>query len=307
MKYEDYKITEGMLADKGVISLPDTPAENTPAELKAKFDELSREVIIPQFNTLMDLLDAGTTEEGEALGEIEIKINNNTANIEGLENSKQDKLTAVGPLSIEVNEEEGTTEIKVDLSDYVTKDDASDSASMTWVREQGYAKDSDFSEWAKAEEKPTYTAEEVGALPDTTYIPTKTSDLNNDSGFLTEHQDISGKQDKLVAGENITIEGNKISSTGGSKVAVNPIRTSGAHIADITIDEEVFEIYAPSDGGGGGGTATSYADLNDLPELNGEPVLGNKPLATYGIASAADLNALRELVGQARKTIYSCI
>lgn len=27
-------------------------------------------------------------------------------------------------------------------------------------------------------------------------IPTKTSDLTNDSGFLTEHQDISGKQDK---------------------------------------------------------------------------------------------------------------
>ena len=27
-------------------------------------------------------------------------------------------------------------------------------------------------------------------------IPTKTSDLTNDSGFLTSHQDISGKQDK---------------------------------------------------------------------------------------------------------------
>ena len=180
MKYEDYKITEGMLADKGVISLPDTPAENTPAELKAKFDELSREVIIPQFNTLMDLLDAGTTEEGEALGEIEIKIDNNTANIEGLENSKQDKLTAVGPLSIEVNEEEGTTEIKVDLSDFVTKDDFSDTASKTWVEEQGYAKDSDIPEWAKAEEKPTYTAEEVGALPSNTPIPTELSDLESD-------------------------------------------------------------------------------------------------------------------------------
>lgn len=29
-------------------------------------------------------------------------------------------------------------------------------------------------------------------------IPTKTSDLTNDSGFLTEHQDISGKLDKIV-------------------------------------------------------------------------------------------------------------
>lgn len=51
-------------------------------------------------------------------------------------------------------------------------------------------------DWAKAPEKPTYTAEEVGALPADTKIPTKTSELENDSGFLTEHQDISGKLDK---------------------------------------------------------------------------------------------------------------
>ena len=47
-------------------------------------------------------------------------------------------------------------------------------------------------EWAKQPTKPTYTAHEVGALPDTTKIPSKTSDLQNDSGFLTQHQDLSG-------------------------------------------------------------------------------------------------------------------
>ena len=75
--------------------------------------------------------------------------------------------------------------------------------------------------WAKQSTKPSYTASEVGALPDTTVIPTKVSQLNNDSGFttntgtitgitmngsskgtsgvvdlgtvITEHQDISGK------------------------------------------------------------------------------------------------------------------
>lgn len=39
--------------------------------------------------------------------------------------------------------------------------------------------------WAKQPNKPTYTASEVGALPDTTTIPTKTSQLQNDSGFLS--------------------------------------------------------------------------------------------------------------------------
>ena len=50
--------------------------------------------------------------------------------------------------------------------------------------------------WAKAETKPSYTAEEVGALPSDTIIPSKVSQLDNDEGYLTEHQDISTKADK---------------------------------------------------------------------------------------------------------------
>ena len=43
--------------------------------------------------------------------------------------------------------------------------------------------------WAKQSSKPTYTAQEVGALPANTSIPSKTSDLTNDSGFLTVETD----------------------------------------------------------------------------------------------------------------------
>lgn len=39
--------------------------------------------------------------------------------------------------------------------------------------------------WAKAASKPSYTATEVGALPNTTVIPSATSDLLNDSGYIT--------------------------------------------------------------------------------------------------------------------------
>ncbi len=79
--------------------------------------------------------------------------------------------------------------------------------------------------WAKSETKPVYTASEVGALPNTTHIPstlsemaddnthrtvsddeksswnakanvadipTKVSDLDNDIGYLTEHQSLEG-------------------------------------------------------------------------------------------------------------------
>lgn len=44
---------------------------------------------------------------------------------------------------------------------------------------------SEISSWAKAPAKPTYTAAEVGALPAGTKIPHKTSDIINDSGFIT--------------------------------------------------------------------------------------------------------------------------
>lgn len=40
--------------------------------------------------------------------------------------------------------------------------------------------------WAKQPSKPSYTAQEVGALPNTTKIPVNTSDLNNDNEFITK-------------------------------------------------------------------------------------------------------------------------
>lgn len=48
--------------------------------------------------------------------------------------------------------------------------------------------------WAKTQNKPTYTAQEVGALPADTVIPTvptAVSAFTNDAGYLTSHQDIS--------------------------------------------------------------------------------------------------------------------
>lgn len=48
-------------------------------------------------------------------------------------------------------------------------------------------------------------------------VPTNVSAFTNDAGYLTQN-DIVNKQDKLTAGENITIENNVISSTGGTQI-----------------------------------------------------------------------------------------
>lgn len=64
-----------------------------------------------------------------------------------------------------------------------------------------YIKSSELADWVKQQNKPTYTAEEVGALPDTTVIPSKTSELQNDAGFLTKIPDnyLSGTDKTLSA------------------------------------------------------------------------------------------------------------
>lgn len=48
-----------------------------------------------------------------------------------------------------------------------------------------YIKSDELADWVKQQNKPTYTAEEVGALPADTKIPAKVSELENDSEFLS--------------------------------------------------------------------------------------------------------------------------
>lgn len=81
--------------------------------------------------------------------------------------------------------------------------------------------------------KPIYTAEEVGALPNTTKIPSKTSDLQNDSGFLTEHQDLSGYALKSEVPKSASDVGADASGTAESKVSEH--NTSEASHNDIRV------------------------------------------------------------------------
>lgn len=74
-------------------------------------------------------------------------------------------------------------------------------------------------------------------------IPTNVSAFTNDAGYLTAHQDISGKQDKLKAGTNITIsDDNTISATGGDgkvkdiKIATTSILDEATGVATIAIE-----------------------------------------------------------------------
>lgn len=59
-----------------------------------------------------------------------------------------------------------------------------------------YIKSDELADWVKQPQKPSYTAEEVGALPADSKIPTKVSELENDSNYLSgtdETLSVSGK------------------------------------------------------------------------------------------------------------------
>lgn len=133
--------------------------------------------------------------------------------------------------------------------------------------------------WAKQSSKPTYTAQEVGALPATTTIPTKVSDLTNDSGFtsnagtitgitmngaskgtsgvvnlgtvVTAHQDISGKANKSemdvsTSGDQTTIT----LKTGTSATVINQHQSlSGYAKYELLANEAAYTALTTKDSG----------------------------------------------------------
>ena len=114
-----------------------------------------------------------------------------------------------------------------------------------------YIKSSELADWVKQQNKPAYTAEEVGALPADTKIPSKTSDLQNDSGFLTEIPDnylsgtdktlsVSGKAaDAKATGEKIA----KNSSDITKKLDKNQGVENSGKIAGINESGDIVPMF----------------------------------------------------------------
>lgn len=117
-----------------------------------------------------------------------------------------------------------------------------------------YIKSNELADWVKQQNKPTYTAEEVGALPDTTVIPSKTSDLQNDSGFLTKIPDnylsgtdktlsVSGQAaDAKATGDKIT----ELSADISNKLNKNQGSENSGKIAGINESGDIVPMFPVS-------------------------------------------------------------
>ena len=117
-----------------------------------------------------------------------------------------------------------------------------------------YIKSSELADWVKQQNKPTYTAEEIGALPADTKIPSKTSDLQNDSGFLTKIPDnylsgtdktlsVSGKAaDAKATGDKIT----ELSADISNKLNKNQGSENSGKIAGINESGDIVPMFPVS-------------------------------------------------------------
>jgi hypothetical protein len=83
--------------------------------------------------------------------------------------------------------------------------------------------------WAKAASKPTYTASEVGALPSSTTIPSKVSQLTNDSGFITGVPNATSSAAGIVKpdGTSVTVDPDG---------TIHAVESSGPHWEVRTVD-----------------------------------------------------------------------
>ena len=136
--------------------------------------------------------------------------------------------------------------------------------------------------WAKAATKPSYTAAEVGALPSDTYIPIKVSDLANDVGYLTQHQDISGKANTA---DLATV------ATSGNYNDLSNKPTIPTKVSDLTDDSGHYT--KPSGGIPASDLADGVVPVEDV-QVNGVSVL-NDGVANVPTAGINNLGVVRVL------------
>lgn len=118
-------------------------------------------------------------------------------------------------------------------------------------------------------------------------IPTKVSDLNNDSGFISSETDpvYSASAASGITSSDIT------AWNGKSTVSLNRKTTSGTNIADLTINGTTTQLYAPTSGGG----TSDYDSLSNRPQINSTTLTGDKSSSDLGLASASHSHTVSDI------------
>lgn len=121
-------------------------------------------------------------------------------------------------------------------------------------------------------------------------IPSKTSELQNDSGFLTKHQDISGKQDKATLEEDVAAKGFTKNTGTYSKPAGGIPKTDLSDAVQASLgnaDTALQSAPVTSVNGKTGDVSLGAADVGALSSAAGS--VGTNNMAD-GVVTKAKLN-----------------
>nr|DAO61316.1 MAG TPA: hypothetical protein [Caudoviricetes sp.] len=121
-------------------------------------------------------------------------------------------------------------------------------------------------------------------------IPSKTSELHNDSGFLTQHQDISGKQDKATLEEDIAAKGFTKNTGTYSKPAAGIPKTDLSDAVQASLgkaDTALQSAPVTSVNGKTGEVSLGAADVGAISSAAGS--VGTNNMAD-GVVTKAKLN-----------------
>lgn len=154
--------------------------------------------------------------------------------------------------------------------------------------------------WVDSPTKPTYTASEVGALPADTVIPSKTSQLTNDSNFLTSSNFKTINNQSIIGSGNIQIEAGSSGGTGNVNVT---------NASDLKASE-YYAFRPASDGSVGGAflvlpnadsSKNGLMSLDDFAKLHSMKTCVYLPIAFEQVNSSTSKEELVQLFSKAFK------
>ena len=128
-------------------------------------------------------------------------------------------------------------------------------------------------------------------------IPTKVSDLQNDSGYITGYTETDPVYSASAAAG---ISSNDISDWNSKQEAL----VSGTNIKTIN-NQSILGSGNISIGGSGG--TSDYDQLSNRPQINSITLTGNKSLSDLSIASSTDVGTLSSLTTTDKTSVVSAI
>lgn len=297
------KITNVELNSRGATTLPNVPTIGATA-LKQEFDAPAKQIVAPKFNNLIDELQASTASAD--LG-ASAPTGRTGTSVQGVLNSLSADLGNV-EASSHSHPNKAVIDKFADDGTGLTYDGSPISGAVDSVNGQTG--------------EVVLSATDVGALPNSTPIPTKTSDLTNDSGFVTS-SDLPTKTSDLTNDSNFVADASYVHTDNNydatakgivdgvtaaiaSKSTVTYNQTysqAGQKLGEITIDGVKTDIIGPTGGGGGGGGAVDSvngqtgqvvldaADVGALPDTTPIPSKVSDLTNDSGFQTASDVSS----------------